>query len=366
MSTEVPSEPTKHKFVPRPSFPDYNIPLANFHGHHRKALQSMHQTALQVDLVLELRDSRAPLSSINLLFDKVLGHKNKLVLYTKNDLSGIKNATELYEAWHPHQKFLNIDCRSTADANKVLSAAKQLYDELEPKPPLGLRLLITGMPNAGKSTFLNTLRKVGTGERHKVASTGEMPGVTRSISETIRISRDPNIYIFDTPGVFVPQVKNSEDMLKMCLINAVKRSHVDPVVLADYLLYRINKQYPDGKPYLKYTGRPTNNIDFLLRSIVKRRLSRRNSATKDNNKAKASNNGDKSKGTKIVDFNENGEALDWIEKWTKGKGPKIVLDDVNEPDCYAKTIEEQQTRLSSFDLGPLKVKSFQKKRLMLR
>jgi ribosome biogenesis GTPase A len=330
-------------FVPRTSFPKYNVPLANFHGHHRLALHAMYQTAVQVDLVLELRDARAPLSSINVLFDRILGHKKKIILYTKNDLSSID--PELFAKWHPDQKFLNIDCRSSSSAKQVLNAAKQMHSEMTPKPPLGLRLLITGMPNAGKSTFLNSLRKVGTGEAQKVAQTGEMPGVTRSVSETVCISRDPNLYVFDTPGVFVPQVKDSEDMLKMCLINAVKRSQVDPVVLADYLLYRINQQYPDGKPYLRYTGRPTNNIDFLLRSIAKSRAANR----KD-----------------LATFNENGEALQWINKWSKGKVAKLTLDDVQQEDIYRKTIEEQKERLSSFDLGDLRIDPRLKRRYMGR
>ena len=81
---------------------------------------------------------------------------------------------------------------------------------METPPPLGLRTMIIGMPNVGKSSLVNTLRYVGLSDGEnavstkirKVARTGGQPGVTRSTSEIIRLSRDPEIMVYDTPGVF--------------------------------------------------------------------------------------------------------------------------------------------------------------------
>lgn len=331
-------------FIPRTSFPKHTVTLANFHGHHRKALEAMYKLAPQVDLVLELRDSRAPLTSMNGLFSRILGHKPRIVIYTKLDQSPIDPSVFL--KWHEsHDKFLTVDCRNTMAAQAVLKAARNMYNEMIPPPPLGIRLLVAGMPNVGKSTFLNTLRRAGGLGKHKVAQTGEMPGVTRSVSETVCISRNPNLYLLDTPGVFVPQVQDSEDMIKLCLINSVKQSHIDPVVLADYLLYRINLQYPDGKPYLKYTGKPTNSIAFLLKSMAKHRHEKKLAAAQ----TEKSKNVSKPRKFHYVESNE---ASQWINKWSRGKLVKLLLDDVKgTAEEYRTAIDKQNKFLEKFNLN---------------
>ncbi|KAA8916648.1 hypothetical protein TRICI_001274 [Trichomonascus ciferrii] len=313
------------KFVPRTVFPKYNIPLANFQGHHKVGLQRMYALAPQVDLVLELRDARAPLSTRNGLFDRVLGNKQKVILYTKNDLSAINS--KIFDTWHPQIPYRQIDCRSAKDAKSVLSMAKEIHDSMFPPPPLGIRLLITGMPNVGKSTFLNTLRKVGLKESNKVAATGGMPGVTRSISNVIRISREPDIFVYDSPGVFVPRTKDIETMLSLCIIGAVNPTLVDPVIQADYLLYHLNLVYPDGKPYLKYTKEPTNDIGQLLHAIA-RKIKR------------------VKKGGEIDDI---GTAIHWVDRWRQGKEHKLLLDDTD-PEAYDRTTEQEYQNLKNFKL----------------
>lgn len=283
--------------------------------------------ASQVDMVLELRDSRVPLSSINGLFDRFLLTKKKLVLYSKNDLSNID--PELLKKWHSLENtdHLQIDCRSKHDAKKVLDRVKAFHGTVSPPPPLGVRLLITGMPNAGKSTFLNTIRSVGMNEHHKVARTGGEPGVTRKVSNIVCISRQPDIYVYDSPGVFVPQTKDAETMLKMAIVGAVNKARVDPVIQADYLLYHLNKQSPDGRTYKKYLSRPTNQIYKLLKAIAEKREVLRRDGT----------------------FDEKGMALSWLESWKKGYEGTLMFDDVSE-DAYLKTVRGQREMYRDFDL----------------
>lgn len=316
------------KFIPRTVFPPYNVPLANFQGHHKVGLEKMYAVAPRVDLVLELRDARAPLSTRNGLFERILGNKRKVILYTKNDLSPI--SPKVFDTWHPDIKYKQIDCRSTKDAKSVLSMAREIHNSMVPPPPLGIRLLITGMPNVGKSTFLNTLRKVGLKEDNKVAATGGMPGVTRSLSNVIRISKDPETFVYDSPGVFVPKTKNIETMLSLCIIGAVNQSLVDPVIQADYLLFHLNKAYPDGKqPYLKYTkNKPTNDISELLHSIAHKI-----------NRVK--------KGGEIDDI---GTAIHWIDNWRQGKEQKLLLDPTD-PEAYDRTTEQDRENLKNFKLN---------------
>ena len=113
-----------------------------------------------------------------------------------------------------------VDCRSKRDGKKIINKIKKLYDSMETPPPLGLRTMIIGMPNVGKSSLVNTLRYVGLSDGENAVSqnkescrTGGQPGVTRSTSEIIRLSRDPEIMVYDTPGCFT-----DNKMQKQCLV----------------------------------------------------------------------------------------------------------------------------------------------------
>lgn len=271
---------SKIPFVPRKIFPDYNISLSNFKGHHKKAITKLSHLSPQLDLILEVRDSRAPISTTNVLFDKILGRKKKLILYSKKDLSVLKPA--VLDKWHESklEDYMFIDCRSEQDSKKIIKRLKQMYDEMIPPPPLGMRLMIIGMPNVGKSTLVNTLREVGLAKefagalstkKRKVARTGGQPGVTRATSEMIRLSRDPDVIVNDTPGVFLPTVKDPQTMLSLALVGCINDSFLDPVIVADYLLFVLNLQDPTGSKYSEYTNHPTNDIYELLHNIAKQR-----------------------------------------------------------------------------------------------
>ncbi|CDK27250.1 unnamed protein product [Kuraishia capsulata CBS 1993] len=298
------------KFIPRTVFPDYRVSLADFKGHHVVAMTKLTQLAPQIDLVLEVRDSRAPISTGNVLLDRPLQGKDKIVLYSKSDLSNLD--PQLLKKWHRSEsEYMIFNSNSDRDKKKLLQLCKQKHAEMYPPPPLGLRMIVTGMPNVGKSVIVNNLRRLGMGGKRNgygknVARTGGQPGVTRSTSEVIWISKSPSIYVYDTPGVSLPQAKNSETMITLALVGAVKPTKVDPVIVADYLLYVLNLQDPTGGLYSDYLKDPTNDISVLLRAIAI--------------KLKKYRYVDK----KIV-VDETGTAIHWVDKWRQGRTKKKVV-----------------------------------------
>ena len=166
--------------------------------------------------------------------------------------------------------------------------------------------------------------------RKKAAQTGAQPGVTRSIASGVKIvDRDDekgieNIYLVDTPGVFVPFVADSESMLKLALVGSVKDTIVPPVSLCDYLLYCMNKQEGGGPAtYQSFCG-PTNDVQEFLEGVCRKtgRLQRG--------------------GVPEIEA----AALWIIQRWRQGHLGHFILDEVTSETLEMDTMREGQLSYS--------------------
>ncbi|KAI9845741.1 MAG: Mitochondrial GTPase [Sclerophora amabilis] len=310
-------------FVPRAAFPILeSVPRSYFLGHHRAGLSKMKTMLSNIDMIIECRDYRIPLTSRNPLFEESLAGRERLIVYTKKDLGtegggAERRREEIVRRWHPSSQVLFSDHRDKQDVKRVLQFAKAHSKAVSSLT--GSRMMVVGMPNVGKSSLLNALRQIGV-HRGKAAYTGAQPGITRKIATGVKIIEgtegEEGVYLLDTPGVFMPYVPNAEAMLKLALCGSVKDTVVPPVTLADYLLFRLNLSDPNA--YARY-HHPTNEIITFLNSVARQTGRLQKGGTPD----------------------LESTALWIIQKWRRGEVGKLVLDEVTE-DAFERTKKDNE------------------------
>ena len=211
-----------------------------FPGHMAKANRQMEDQLKLVDIVIELRDARCPLASFNPNFDKLFQNKPRLVILNKADLADESENRKWLKYFDENNTLL---VNSTNDNLKVIVVNKVkdiLKDKIEKAKARGirkkvLRAMVVGIPNVGKSTFINNIVK------KNVAKVENRPGVTKTVS-WININED--LSLLDTPGVLWPKFEDQDKAKILALIGSINDDILDKPNLAKFGINYILNNYP--------------------------------------------------------------------------------------------------------------------------
>jgi len=186
-------------------------------GHMAKARRLVEQNLKLVDVVIELLDARVPRSSRNPVINKIIGDKPRLSVLNKADLAD-KNLTQIWARLLGTNGLCPVvNSRTGQGLNKVPDAVVNLARPKIKVTPSGrmrpVRCMIVGIPNVGKSLFINSL------VRRKVTRTGNKPGVTKG-QQWIRVNK--RVELLDTPGILWPKFEDPEVGFRLAAIGAIK------------------------------------------------------------------------------------------------------------------------------------------------
>ena len=241
-----------------------------FPGHMTKAQRMIEENLKLVDAVCEILDASIPRSSRNPDIDRLAGDKPRLVILNRIDLADPK-ITARWKKYFEAQglAILETDARSGKGVNGFAPAVRRLLAgkirEFEAKGQVGrpLRVMILGIPNVGKSTFINKVAG------RKAAIAGDKPGVTRG-KQWINI--DAGLDLLDTPGILWPKFDSQEVGEMLAITNAIKADVLDKETLAANFMLRLRQMYPQAiKDRYKFDPDPDMNGFELLEQAAKKR-----------------------------------------------------------------------------------------------
>ena len=189
-------------------------------GHMTKAKRMMQENIRLVDLVIELVDARVPLSSRNPDIDELGKNKARIILLNKSDLADEK-ATEAWSAYFREKGLyvVKVNSRTGAGVKSINSVVQEACKEkIERDRKRGIlnrpiRAMIVGIPNVGKSTFINSFAGKA------CTKTGNKPGVTKG-KQWIRINK--NVELLDTPGILWPKFEDQQVGIRLAMIGSIK------------------------------------------------------------------------------------------------------------------------------------------------
>ena len=206
-------------------------------GHMKKTRALIEENLKLVDVVVEVTDSRIPVSSRNPIIDEIVKSKPRIIVLNKSDLADERETKRWIEAFGGSGKAVEMNCVSGDGKKQLLGALEALQKkkdegQLRHRP---LRIMIVGVPNVGKSSLINRL----TGKRS--TKTGDRPGVTRGKQW---LTLENGMQLLDTPGILWPKFEDPKAGLNLAFCGSIRDEILDTPSLALELVEVLAGNYP--------------------------------------------------------------------------------------------------------------------------
>ncbi|XP_034630896.1 mitochondrial ribosome-associated GTPase 1 isoform X1 [Trachemys scripta elegans] len=243
-----------------------------FPGHMAKGLRQMKESLRKVDCLIEVHDARIPFSGRNPAFQEALGIRPHLLVLNKMDLADLTHKAKILERLEQEglKNILFTNCIKDENVKKViplitdLVSRSQRYQRAE---NVEYCIMVIGVPNVGKSSLINSMRRLHL-KKGKASRVGSEPGITKAVLTRIQVSERPLMYLLDTPGVLAPRIESVEAGMKLALCGAIRDHLVGEGVMADYLLYTLNKQQQFSYVERYGLGEPSDDIESVLKRVA--------------------------------------------------------------------------------------------------
>ena len=237
-------------------------------GHMTKAKRQMQEDLKLIDLIIELVDARVPLSSRNPDIDQLGQNKSRLILLNKADLAD-ERQNEAWKEYFQSKGFhvVKVDSRNGAGMKTIQNVIQEACKEkIERDRRRGIknrpiRAMVAGIPNVGKSTFINTFAGKA------CAKTGNRPGVTKG-KQWIRLNK--NVELLDTPGILWPKFEDKEVVIRLAFVGSIKDDILNMEELALQLIDYLKERYT-GLLEKRYGISEEGNAVEILGEIAKAR-----------------------------------------------------------------------------------------------
>ena len=237
-------------------------------GHMTKARRQMQEDLKLIDLMIELVDARVPAASRNPDIDELGKNKARLILLNKSDLADERGN----DAWMEYFKgkgysVVKVNSRSGAGMKAINSAVQEACKEkIERDRKRGIlnrsvRAMVVGIPNVGKSTFINAYAG------RACAKTGNKPGVTKG-KQWIRLSKQ--LELLDTPGILWPKFEDQQVGMRLAFIGSMNDEILIPDELACDLIGAIKELYPKALQE-RYAADPAGKPIEILETVAESR-----------------------------------------------------------------------------------------------
>ena len=239
-----------------------------FPGHMKKALNEIEAKIKLVDIVIEILDARAPLSSINPEFEKRIQNKKRLFVLSKSDLADpveTKKWEQYFKKNVDSLLILNLNeqksCQIISNEVKRLGEEKHAKEKAKGMKPQPLKTMIIGIPNVGKSSLINRLAK------RSAAGVQNKPGYTRG-EQFIKVNND--FILLDTPGILPMNYEDKTKAINLALLGSVREEILPNEDLSIYLVKYLYKYYPDALKE-RFGIIDLSNFESVIQEICKRR-----------------------------------------------------------------------------------------------